>query len=317
MEIKDEIKFKVSAKGSDGLKVKVEYENEIETTTEETETETQFEIVFDRIIEYRKASSSVALLSTSGQTTPDEQAFHWEQDTIVQEWPMEDWEDFTQVVDDGNRSTFSVSTPDAIATFTFTISRATETDVITANKMKIDFELNNFPWAFDDTYVALMCTVQSQRKVEVEFEDGTDSENTKDVKISFEDATNALGFVPFGAYTWQETAEVMAAAKDTNSDGTNSTTSPMSETIAVIATSPSPNTNDEESSNEIAFSFVGEPAQSAANIYWDPEAGIGYEEATGNVNSPNSPNSGAKPIAIGTNTLVVAGLVVSALSMWM
>jgi hypothetical protein len=277
---------------------------------EETETETQFEIVFLRIIEYSKAPSSVAFYSiSSGQTTPDNQAFHWEQDTIVQEWSMEDWEDFTQVVDDGNLSTFSVSTPDAIATFTFTIARATENDVITANKMKIDFELNNFPWASEDTYVALICTVESQKEVEVEYEDGADSQKTKDVKISFEDASNAIGFVPFGEYTWQETAEVTDAAKDTNS-GTNSTTSLMSETIAVIATSPSPNMNDEESSNEIAFSFVGGPAQTAVNIYWDPEAGIGYEEATGNA------NSGANPIAIGTTTLVVAGLV-SALSMWM
>jgi hypothetical protein len=308
MEIMDEIKFKVSATGSDGLKVKVEYENETETTMEETETETQFEIVFHRIIEYRKAPSSIAF-SSSGQSTPDNQAFHWEQDTIVQEWSMDDWEDFTQVVDDGNLSTFSVSTPDAIATFTFTIARATTSEVITANKMKIDFELNNFPWASDDTYVALICTVESQKEVEVEYEDGMESEKTKDVKISFEDASNAIGFVPFGEYTWQETAEVMEAAKETNS-GTNSTTSPMSETIAVIATSPSPNMNDAESSNEIAFSFVGGPAQTAVNIYWDPEAGIGYEEVTGNA------NSGAKPIAIGTTTLVVAGLV-SALSMWM
>jgi hypothetical protein len=312
MEIKDEIKYKVSAKGSDGLKVKVEYENEIQTTMEETETETQFEIVFRRMFEYRKAPSSDAI-SLSGQTTPDDQAFHWEQDTIVQEWSMDNWEDFTQVVDDGNLSTFSVSTPDAVATFTFTIARATEGDVVTANTMKIDFELNNFPWASEDTYVALVCTVESQKKVEVEYEDGTVSEKTKDVRISFEDTSKAIGFVPFGKYTWQETAEVMDAAKDTNS-----TTSPMSETIAVIATSPSPNMTDAVSSNEIAFSFVGGPAQTAANIYWDPEAGIGYEEeATGNANSgAGNANSGAKPIAVGTATLVVAGLV-SALSMWM
>jgi hypothetical protein len=286
----------------------VEYEIETETTTEETETETQFEIVFDRIIEYRKAPSSVALSIRSGLATPDDQAFHWEQDTIVQEWSMMDWEDFTQVVDDGIHSTFSVSTPDAIATFTFTISRATGSD-LTANKMKIDFELNNFPWASDDTYVALICKVESQKTVEIEYEDGTDSEKTKDVKISFEDTSNAIGFVPFGEYTWAETAEVMEAARDTDS-GTNSTTSPMSEMITVIATSPSPNMDETEFSNEIAFSFVGGPAQTAVNIYWDPEAGIGYEEATGNA------NSGAKPIAIGTTTLVVAGLV-SALSMWM
>jgi hypothetical protein len=83
---------------------------------------------------------------------------------------MEDWEDFT----------FSVSTPDAVATFTFSIVRATESDVITANKMQIDFEQNNFPWSSKDTYVGLICTVESQKKVEVKYEDGTDSEKTKD-----------------------------------------------------------------------------------------------------------------------------------------
>jgi hypothetical protein len=83
---------------------------------------------------------------------------------------MEDWEDFT----------FSVSTPDAVATFTFFIVRATESDAITANKMQIDFEQSNFPWSFEDTYVGLICTVESQKKVEVKYEDGTDSEKTKD-----------------------------------------------------------------------------------------------------------------------------------------
>jgi hypothetical protein len=269
----------------------------METTMEETKTETQFEIVFQRIIEYRK-QAPVSSIASSRQATPNDQAFRWEQDIIVQEWFMEDWEEFTQVEDVENISSFSVSTPDAIAAFMFSIHRATESDVISANKMKIDFELNNFPWDSDDTYVALICTVESLKEVQIEYEDeaGTDSKKTKDVKISFEDVSNAIGFAPFGEYTWQETAEVMDA---------NSTTSSMSETIAVIATSPSTNTT-----NAIAFSFVGGPAQTAANIYWDPEAGIGYEEATGNA------NSGAKPIAIGTTTLVVAGLV-SALNMWM
>jgi hypothetical protein len=310
IEIKDKIKFKVGAKGEKSLKVKVSYKQEIETETEETETETEYEIVFDKIIEYRKAASTVAIARQAINeevADPNTQAYDWGgEDEIVQEYAMETWNDFSGVVADEllSTSTFSVSTQDGIAHFFFTIARAS-TGEVSANKMKINFELFGFPWAANDTYVALLCKIESTQEVEVEYEDDDDddeeaagsgiatetrgglltSRKTKDVKISFEDATSTLNFVPIGDYSWKTTAE----ARSVNSSGTTfidvdsstaNTTDEMegADNIQVIATSPLANAAN---ANEIAFSFVGEAARTAQDIYWDPEAGVEYLSTSG------------------------------------
>jgi hypothetical protein len=181
---------------------------------------------------------------------------------------MNTWSDFTPIVQDGNLMTFSASTLNDLATFTFTIAQA-DRGAITANKMKIDFLLENYPWAASgDTFVALICSVETERQVEIETEeeDGPASRQAMDVIIDFEDTVSTIGFIPFGEYTWAETAEA--------TPGDNNTTSTMSsETIAVIGTTPV-----NVAYREIAFSFVG-AGQGASRIYWDPEAGIGYSSA--------------------------------------
>lgn len=250
-EVKDEIKFAVETDRRDGLVVEVEYENEIENDTEETETETKYEVIFDRVVEYSKGIDS---------TSP---AYDWETDTIVSELPLEDWESFSDVEDslDGMTSTFSVQSEGGVATFTFTISRASENEAVTANKMKIDFELIGYPWTRAGTNVALLSTVESTREVEVEY-DGKKglkgSREASEIQISFADAIEAVGGVaPFGDFTWEQEALVL-----------NST----NVTIDVIATSPIDN------SNLVAFSFVGDDAQGAGDIYWDPDVGVGYRD---------------------------------------
>ena len=52
-------------------------------------------------------------------------------------------------------------------------------------------------------------------------------------------------------------------------------------TIQVVATSPSDTMPEEDGRQRIAYSFVGDGAQSASEIYWDAEAGIGYESSAG------------------------------------
>jgi hypothetical protein len=153
---------------------------------------------------------------------------------------------------------------------------------LTANKMKIDFELTNFPWMEpDDTYVALISKVESKRKIKIDKEDqpedGVGSRikgppMVKDVRIDFEDTVDTFEFTPFGEYSWLDSA--VAA------DGNGTVT------IAVVATSPpssdSPPGNKDDMRDWIAFSFVGEGAHSDY-IYWDPEAGIGYAASGGSV----------------------------------
>ena len=47
-------------------------------------------------------------------------------------------------------------------------------------------------------------------------------------------------------------------------------------TIQVVATSPT-----DDGGQIIAYSFIGDGAHSASEIYWDPQAGIGYSAAMG------------------------------------
>jgi hypothetical protein len=293
IEIKDKIKFQVKIDKDEGLKVKVKYEQEIETQETETETETQYEVKFDRVIEYRKAG---AALSDTGSSDAD-MAYEWDRDTIVQEMPMINWRGFSAIVEEENGlSIFSISTQDNTATFIFTIARDDSVNSsVTANKMEIDFELTNFPWTADDTFVALLCSVESEREVELEVNEddsgdeagssATTSRKTKDVKINFAGAVDTIGFTPFGEFDWADNAEVRVMGNSTDvtqtasttrmGNSTNVTTAEIA-TIRVVATSPA-----DASSDAIAFSFVGSAAHMAADIYWDPSAGVGYEAGSG------------------------------------
>ena len=337
-EIKDKIKFKVSAK-KDGLKVKVEYETEVETATEETETETGYELVFDRLIEYRKSDNSTMDADDNSTTVFfEDEAYEWDVDEIVQEWPLTKYDDFSDVVEEGNLNKFSVSTEDGIATFYFTIARA-DTGDINANKMKIDFELLNFPWSnSSDTYVALVCDVETTQKVEVEYEDedvdrklvrelakddeddgddddGKKKKKPKDIKISFEDAANAVGFVPFGSFDWRKEAlaevpgDAVAVSRQTGGNGGDR----MFQTINVVATS-----SPAEESTMLAFSFVGSGSQLTPDIYWDPEAGVGYDEAAA-TNGGESKSGGVSGMLMSRGVGMI-GMVGSALmlaAVWM
>lgn len=258
MEVKDEIEFKIR-KFQDGLKVKVEYEQEIETEETETESETSYEITFDRLIEYEKGAASSV-----------DDAYDWENDEIIQGFLLDTLGGFTTVVDssDGVTASFSVATQetgDFMVEFTFTISQASFGEAVTANKMKIDFEVKNFPWIQDNTFVALISSVESKREVEIDYDDDEESSDTskkaEDVIIDFSDALDGTGVNVFGEYTWDKSA--VAMSNETMADAK----------IEVVATSP---LTSESGVQSIAFSFIGEPAMGAADIYWDPEAGIGY-----------------------------------------
>ena len=81
----------------------------------------------------------------------------------------------SEIMNDSDNVTsyFWARTVDQMVTFNFTVSRAAAANgqtehSVTANKMKIDFWLKNFPWIRDDTYVALLSTVQSERHIKAE-----------------------------------------------------------------------------------------------------------------------------------------------------
>lgn len=260
-ELKDEIKFKVSTDDEGQLKVEVEYEQEIETEESETETETNYEITYGSLLEFKPAGSSVT------------GAYDFDSTTIVNETPLT-MGSFGAVADDGSSYTFSIASTDGAAVFTFTISRGGDNEHVTANKMKIDFELKDYEWTATDTNMALLSTIESQREIKIEFEDDEESEDaseiavkagpgskkTEEVTISFAEAVESTGVNVFGEYTWAKDATVRSVNDTATADIV----------IEVIATSPV------DGSDVVAFSFVGDAARMAEDIYWDPTVGVAY-----------------------------------------
>ena len=330
-EFKDEIKFKIKYEKDDGLTVKVEYEHEAETSDTETESETQYVVNFEKVIEYEKTSSGGI------------DAYDWENDLVVKEFPLsaDVKYEFGEIVDDGTKAVFSVKTIDelgtGIAEFTFSISRGGMNEEITANKMKIDFELMNYEWAQDNTYIALLSSIKTDRDIKVE-RDGerghshdSDDENdgeakatarstmAEEVVISFADILDTEDIPVFGEFTWAKDAMVRTLSNVTFGNETDSTAVSRSgggltsdandaRTIEVIATSPRTvdTTTSEGGKNrgreQIAFSFVGDAVHLANDIYWDPSAGVGYDDSS----SASSPLAPASLMMMGATILSTA-----------
>ncbi|GAX17316.1 hypothetical protein FisN_10Lh180 [Fistulifera solaris] len=257
----------------------------------EQETKTQFEVIYDSIIEYTKGENS-----TTGE------AYDWENDVVLQTISLNTWNVISDVASDNETSSFSLTSPDGNITFTFTINQAPKGESASANKMKIDFELKDFPWTSNDSFVALLSTVETERKVDVKYRKGMESEaarmEAEDVFIAFDDVADTTSFTPFGEYSWAETAEATTKGASTNqtTDATDATTAATNETeimssrsvnttsqtIKVVATSPlveraERRAQEGKQVESIAYSFVGgDAAHRASIIYWDPSAGVDY-----------------------------------------
>lgn len=251
----------------------------------EQETETAFEVYFNSVIEYVKGDSS----------DPASSAFDWEKDTIVQTIDLISWNDFSSISTSGPTSTFEITSPDGKVGFSFAINRAAEGASMTANKAKIDFKLTDFPWTREDSYVALLSTVETEEDVDVKYDEDEDTPGmmaAKDIMINFDKYADASSLTPIGEYSWVETAEVLpkpGAGGVTLQSTTEATDAGLPdlavpETVQVVATSPSYESErrrvEGKTAQSIAFSFVGNAAHQASEIFWDPTAGVSYSESS-------------------------------------
>jgi len=286
---------------------------------------------------------------------------------------LDDWEPLSDVEDDGTIATFTATSKGREGgdiTFDFTISRADVNDQITANTMKIDFNVADWPWMRNDTYVALLSTVETERKIKAKVKKHNKADVTMDLQVAFDDVADTSEFVPYGRYEWENTAE---ASEESFANETAFARRTV-QTVSVVATSPEvepearvlrrqllraleeneteaeledllesvepmeedepkeekadkkakeekeskedekeakeggkeeketkedkkekepkeekeekepkaekakkENEIKEKEATSIAFSFLGTAAHSAGNLYWDPQAGVGYE----------------------------------------
>jgi len=299
--IHDNLIYQVAVNNGRSLQIGVNYQSIFQNATTNSSSQntntTSYTLVYDRIIEYRNNASS-----SDGH-------YVWGADEIVNSYPLNNWNSLTPVTTNGTLLTFSAT--DGLTTFNFTISEA-DTVNLTVNGMKIDFLVENYPWdPAGDTYLALISHILTHETINAAPSGpagssgpggpggslGPKDVQVKDVTISFNSLnggssssqSKALGFTPFGAYTWADTAEATTyGINDTNNGTTatsrstlfgNDTTVYSTSTIQVIA-STDPNATQEagpgnRSYHEIAFSFVG-AAKGADRIYWDPTVSVGY-----------------------------------------
>ena len=299
--IEDEIKYKVKTTDK-GIRVEIEYEQEVKTEDLETETETKFKLLFESLVEYVKSNGSETGVDDEDENS---QAFDWDRDEIIQSVPLASWDAIPGIMNDseGVVSYFTASTTSGpkvgSVAFNFTISRATRDERLTSNSMKIDVLITDFPWTRSDSYVALLSTIESKKKVEMEYDDDATisrgkSRKVQDVVVLYGDDSveEALGFSAFGEYSWLEAADAQRLQDDANCTSTgavavnrqagftgNSNCFDVTrEKIQVVATSPQ---SSEDGAQSIAYSFIGSSAQSASEIYWDPSVGTAYEMDSG------------------------------------
>jgi hypothetical protein len=360
-QVKDEIRYVVET-SKEGIKVSIDYKQEVEVEDSKNKTETEFQLEFESIIEYVKGQQTQRWGFSNGVST---EAYDWSTDEIIQVIPLKNWDHIPGIISDpdGVVSYFTATAalvspsmavgPTGKMHFNFTVSEANIDEHITANSMKIDVQILDFPWQRSNSYVALMSSVDSKKKVQMEYNNeafvsGGKSKLTQEVFVAFDQ--QSLGLEAFGEYRWENNAVATTAdeslvddgdviterggsrralffednsdgevsgndvvqnedtLKDENmeegtgevvpndvivdavvedvsarpaSTGESAPEQPATHTtdstviIQVVATSPEETTTDNH--QEIAYSFVG--AHSAKEIYWDPQAGIGYGEA--------------------------------------
>lgn len=354
-EINDRIDFGVENR-ADGVRVSVNYGELTSSPDAETQntTMTKFMINYDSIVEYKKNES----------LSDESEAFNWEYDEILQQIKLSDTVIGGVSTDQTtNVHTFNVTTSDGHATFFFTIS-ANGNDLgknLTANKLKIDFKLMDFPWMQADSYVALLSAVEAEKRIEehvaphmnrdretsmehdgeptmggdneeasmgedngepsmggnkgepsmgedgqlsvagnVTSEEDNAEENEKEepgdkspprapsppveiTNLSIDLTDSPSGNSPFGSYTWAKEATIV-----------NTTTS-----VQVVATSPRNMSSVErvgmgsaaggdpqnDRVNYMAFSFVGDAAHEAKDLFWDPETSVEYSTSSASGNA--------------------------------
>mmetsp|Transcript_43056 Transcript_43056/g.104211 ORF Transcript_43056/g.104211 Transcript_43056/m.104211 type:complete len:402 (+) Transcript_43056:198-1403(+) len=307
LKTKDTIKYKCSY-DEKGLKIKVKYEQEVKSETSDSSsangdqgvtvagagsrrlaaqketTETEYEVVFDRLMEYAKPDGVVPTSATA-------QAYKFDEDTTINSINLTKMAPFSKVKMEPNGDIkFQISTLDKVATFFFTISPGGDGAEVTANNMKIDVDIKGYQWQERTSNMAVLANVESGTEVDIDYEDDQQVVQPASVAVRFGTSTIDTSMLrPFGEFTWARDAVVYAAGNSTNltTDSTilvspaeagGDMTAPTNDTAAAVASTTIQvvATSASDGSDNMAFSFVGPGAQMADEIFWDPEAGVGY-----------------------------------------
>ncbi|MHA2250176.1 MAG: hypothetical protein ACXAD7_07430 [Candidatus Kariarchaeaceae archaeon] len=257
LEIKSELKVG-ETKDKFEIKFDPEGDPEIElvykTESDATETAMKYRVEFESLYEYLENSS----LDLGYQESEQVSEYKFED---------QDWNDLSQnleLINGEEIYTFTASTADGVFQLVMKISAAIFTlennATLTPNSLKIDVEINNFPYTQEGTSLALETKIKTKSEFKAESE--TDEED-----IGFASNESQIGLSANGTKGFFSWAEIAL------SDGLE---------IDVLASSlvdeveEDDDLSESESSKKMYFSFI---STNATNIIWDPKVGV-ISEAT-------------------------------------
>jgi len=203
--------------------VDVKYRTYDVLNEEKTKVETKFDVKYTKMIEYEPNDEN-----------PENGYFLGDQ--IVQNISLSNFAEFQASpsnAEDG-KMTYTVTTADKTASFRFTVDTAVKPTGFSANTMKIDVDIVGFPWKQDNTFLALLSTVRSEKKVKTnskyvnkkgkpkgvidgnkdEIAQGYVEESRPETESMFDidfGTSTSDGYTPFGKYEIVNQAEITVA----------------------------------------------------------------------------------------------------------
>ena len=229
----DEIDFRVEL--SDDIKLQISYESEVG----HGESELDFEVYIDRIFEFVDDGDGL---------------FYEDNDTIIQEYQLEDftYPQYTELVNGVGSKVHYVNTTTGDGVFTLHLYISEEFEQIAQStlsptQLKVDFEIDNFPYLQSDTLLSLRAEMESE---DDEYEHDEETENEEEGYDDDEDSYTLTTNNFTGFFSWKEYAII---------DG-------LQENVSISTLTEM---DGEELEQYIYFTYTN-----GTNIYHDPSLGI-------------------------------------------
>ena len=243
-----QLKFKVE-EGSPQIKIEYSFEND------STHIESSFRLQLYSIVEYKDNGTQGDGYQSGVDTVIGNESSYKLAD--------QQWNNFEYAQSDVNGYTLytvTASTVDGVVKLVLKLSTGivdVNSTTLVPDSLKFDFEIHNFPYAANDSSLALVTKIKSESQQEVQ----NDTTHEK-AGFSSNEAEVNLGGNAF--FSWVQSALA---------DGTS---------VPVVASSLV-NTDNQESdlsegehSTKMSFAFI---ATNASDIVWDPEVGVVSQSA--------------------------------------
>ncbi|MHA1612821.1 MAG: hypothetical protein ACTSYU_12260, partial [Promethearchaeota archaeon] len=195
--------FQIKIEADDKLGIKLEYESETEAAGVEVELEIEFKVVFKSLIEFVDVNA--------------DGIFNESIDEEVQDFRLDDFSPIEYLpevqADNSTLHYLRVSTTDGVFTAHLFVAgefMSLNTTVLTPTEIKIDIEIQDFPYINDSSQLALYTKIETE--YELEEEDHTENE-----ELGF--ATNESGLTSemngfMAGFSWAEQADVDGVMKN-------------------------------------------------------------------------------------------------------